>query len=170
MSSTTRSSLAESGTELEKLKQLVHTFEKLTGINIRAWVSQPIPAAEYADPDSRVCDRCGIRQNGRHRTELGCFIAYREVIAVQEMVIEHLKEKNGTPSAMERSTNRFVILFGERMSLSDAASRMGISEKAIRHRVERGLGEDWEEILQEIDLGVIGIDKPYARRKGQEGA
>jgi len=102
-------------------------------------------------------------------------MAYRELVAVKQMRIEQLKEtirqleeRNAVGSGSERSTNRIVVLNGERMCLSDAAREKGISVKALRHRIERRLGRGWEEIIDEIDLAAIGIDKPYARRKGRE--
>jgi len=166
---------ATTAIDFAELLQAARDFETLTGIDIRAWARLGAPSDEYADPDSLVCWRCGLRQKGRHRNWIECVMAYRELVAVKQMRIEQLKEtirqleeRNAVGSGSERSTNRIVVLNGERMCLSDAAREKGISVKALRHRIERRLGRGWEEIIDEIDLAAIGIDKPYARRKGRE--
>ena len=165
MSPSTPTTVAEEH-EQEDLKQLVRDFEAATGINIRGWATRPNPTAEYADPDSLVCERCGLRQKGLHRDWLECMITYREMFARQQLLIEQLMEK--IRRATERSTSRFLVLYGERMCLSDAARALDMTPKALRHRITRRLGKNWEEIAGEIDLAAIGIDKRYARRKSRE--
>ena len=162
--------------EHEDLKRIVRDFETATGINIRGWARRPTPTAEYADADSLVCERCGLRQKGQHSDWVECLISYRELFAGQQMTIEQLKERieqlkqaKAVPAGSERSTNRHVILNGERMCLSDAARKLHMSPKALRHRIGRRLGKNWEEIVETIDLAAIGIDQRYARRNDPGG-
>lgn len=166
---------AATAIDFAELLRAARDFEALTGIDIRAWARLGAPSDEYADPDSLVCWRCGLRQKGRHRNWIECVIAYRELVTVKQMRIEQLEERirqlkvgDAVRSGSGRSTNRRVILDGERMCLSDAAREKGISVKALRHRIERRLGQGWEEIVEEIDLASIGIDKRYARGKNRE--
>ena len=149
--------------ELKGLEQMVREFEMITGINLAGWARRQIPTTEYAEIDWRVCQRCGIRQNGPHRTWFECIIAYRELCSIFEKRIERLKQKNTDRGGMKRSDNRFVVVNGERMCLSDAARELGMSVDALRRRIKRRIGE----IGDAIDLRLIEIDKPYARAKGR---
>jgi len=159
MSPSTPTTVAE---EHEELKRIVRDFEAATGINIRGWARRPDPTVEYSDPDSLVCERCGLRQKGLHRDWLECIVNYRDMFARQQLLIEQLMEK--IRRATERSTSRFLVLYGERMCLSDAARALDMTPKALRHRITRRLGKNWEEVAGEIDLAAIGIEKRYARR------
>ena len=149
--------------ELGELKRLVRDFETVTGLNIRAWARRQIPAADYAHADSRVCERCGVRQNGRHRHWLECVIAFREVCFNLERQIERLRKKETHCGSVERSDNHFVVLHGERMCLADAARALGMTFDALRGRIKRRLGR----IGDEVDLDALAIDKRYVRKKGR---
>ncbi len=166
MSPFTPSTVAEKHGK-EDLKQIVREFEAATGINIRGWVRRPTPTAEYVDADSLVCQRCGLRQKGQHRNWLECLLTYRELVARQQLRIEQLE---ADLRRKERAAARFLTLYGERMCLSEAAQALDITPKALRNRLTRWLGKNWEE-TGEIDLVAIGIDKRYARRKrpGKDG-
>jgi hypothetical protein len=122
---------------------------------------------DYAVVDWRVCTMCGVRQSGQHRTPLECIIALREVIAGYEFRTDQLLEKNLDRGRMKRSNNRFVILNGERMCLSDAARELRMTVKALRHRIHRRIGA----VVETVDLRAIDIDadKRYARKTGQAG-
>ena len=115
--------------------------------------------------DWRVCTMCGVRQSGQHRTPFECIVALREVIAVYEFRIDQLREKNLDRGRMKRSDNRFVVVSGERMCLSDAARELGISPDALRCRIRRRVGQ----VGEDIDLRLIEVDKRYARKKGCPG-
>lgn len=148
--------------ELGELKRLVSDFETVTGMNIRAWASRRIPRPDYAQADSRVCERCGVRQNGRHRHWLECVIAFREVCFNLERQIERLRKEKPHRGSVERSDNHFVVLHGERMYLADAARALGMTFDALRGRIKRRLGR----VGDEIDLDALAIDKRYVRKKG----
>jgi hypothetical protein len=151
---------AKDDTELE---HLVRDFETLTGINIRAWARRVIPTVEYADIDSHVCERCGLRQSGNHRTDLECVIAFREVCFNLETENEQLRRENRNRGGMNRSDNHFVVLHGQRMCLTDAARELGLTFDALRCRIKRRAGGSGGE----VDLDALGINKRYARRKGR---
>ena len=118
------------------------------------------PTTEYADPDPRVCTVCGVRQCGQHLNLYECITALREVIAMLQLRIEQLLETNLEHGTVNRSNNRFVLLNGERMCLSDAARKLNLSLDALRWRIKTRLGE----ITDTVDLREIGIaDRHYAR-------
>ncbi len=107
---------------------------------------------------------CGVRQSGQHWNPSECIVALRQVIAVYVLRIVQLLDKDLDRGRMKRSTNRFVILDGERMCLSDAAHALSMSVKALRHRIERRLGA----VVDTIDLRAIGVDTDgrHATKKG----
>jgi hypothetical protein len=148
--------------ELGELKRLVRDFETVTGINIRAWAGRRIPTADYAHADSRVCEKCGVRQNGRHQHWLECVIAFREVCFDLEKEIERLRKKRTHRCIVERSDNHFVVLHGEKMCLADAARALGMTFDALRARIKRRVGC----VGDEVDLDALAIDKRYVRKKG----
>jgi hypothetical protein len=121
---------------------------------------------DYAVVDWRVCTMCGVRQSGQHRTPFECIVALREVIAVYEFRIEQLLQKKLDRGRTKRSNNRFVTLDGERMTLSEAARALGMSAPALFGRIIRRLGE----VVEDIDLRELGIDKPCGRNGHSAGA
>jgi hypothetical protein len=151
-------------TEFRELKQVIHDFETGTGIDIRAWARRRIPTSDYAHADSRVCERCGVRQSGRHLYWMDCVIAFREVCFNLERQIERLHKKKTRSGSMERSDNHFVVLHGERMCLADAARELGLTFDALRARVKRRA----RQMGDELDLDALGIDKRYARMKDRQ--
>ena len=119
------------------------------------------PTLDYDDATStKVCRRCGVRGNGPHETAEQCIDALRMIIARLEFrQEEHEPEQKRPASARggrrERSDNRMVLLDGERLCLTVAARRLGISTAALHYRIVARTGT---KEYAEVDLRAISID------------
>jgi hypothetical protein len=142
-----------------------------------------IPAKlDYEDADGQVCESCGVREKGSHHTKEDCINALRDVIAEMEdrldalrAIIERFRllEVPELPPGSrggwrDRPDNRMVILDGDRISLTDAARRLGMSVWALHQRIVRRTRDPH---YGEIDLRATEVDvrRSRGRKKKQAG-
>lgn len=134
-------------------------------------------AFSYEDIDQKVCSRCGLRVDGQHETPgdwacrgCPCVAALRSRIAELEFRLERTAQKRTGPTQpppetqpeqrggrRERKDQRMVVLDGERVCLTDAARRLGISPSALHFRiVNRTGGTEYGEVdLRSIEADVV---------------
>jgi hypothetical protein len=123
-----------------------------------------VSTLDYEKLDGLVCQRCGVRSGERHRGEMGCIEALREVIAglqlrsMAQAPAENTLQK-GKPSRRGgfrvRKDARMVMLGGERISLTEAARRLGITASTLHWRiVNRTRTSDYVD----VDIRAIGAD------------
>lgn len=116
---------------------------------------QTISSEQTAAP--AVCPRCGLR-GGRHETASECIDQLRDWIAR----LQFRKEARATKSAQtssrggrrDRHDARMVILDDERLCITEAARRLGISTSALHFRLVNRCGPDY----QEPDVRGVGAD------------
>ncbi|MGO9008591.1 MAG: hypothetical protein ACLQPN_00695 [Bryobacteraceae bacterium] len=126
-------------------------------------------AFAYEDIDQKVCSRCGLRVDGQHETPgdwacrgCPCVAALRSRIAELEFRLERTAQKRNGPTQpeqrggrRERKDQRVVVLDGERVCLTDAARRLGISPSALHFRIVNRTGGTEYGL---VDLRSIGAD------------
>jgi hypothetical protein len=104
------------------------------------------------------CPRCGIL-GPNHANPLACIDALRDRIAV--LGFRHDSGRTTAAKACRggrrpRADNRWVVLDGESMILSDAARRLGISLVALHFRlVNRTGGKEYDG----VDVRAVGADR-----------
>ncbi len=129
-----------------------------------------------SQPAAALCARCGLP--GPHATPADCIDALRDALADLEFRIDSRRSSKPCASAAHaggRQTQipvrpptstwfdkRMVLLDGERLSLADAARRLGISPNALHSRIEHRTGDPHYGC---VDLREIGADR--ARRGGR---
>ena len=119
-----------------------------------------VPTMDYEVADELVCAQCGVRNAGEHRNADECINALRSVIGTLEMRLESAKESAAINRQKARTDNRrHVVLDGERLSICDAASKIGISIDALAFRLRpfRHLN------LSAVDLRELGIAEKNMR-------
>ena len=112
------------------------------------------------------CPRCGMR--GRHADARECIDALRDQVAVLGLRREGAPPAHGNPCGngggrFPRSDNRYVLLDGQRLILSDAARSLGLSVSALHFRITRRVGHADYGC---VDVREVGADrlKPRAYR------
>ncbi len=108
---------------------------------------------------TEVCPRCELR--GRHAGWLECIDALRDVLGRLQLREEELREKLGLQrprsarAARAAANVRWVILDGERLSLTQTAHRLGI-EPSTLHRRLLDLTQDPN--YRDVDVRAVGAD------------
>ena len=106
---------------------------------------------EYPSP----CSRCGMPGEGQHETPGGrpchgcqCVESLRATIAKLEFRLEKAVQKPVQPEQpdhrggrRERKDQRMVVLDGERLCLTEAARRLGLSASTLHFRIFRRTGD-----------------------------
>ncbi len=122
---------------------------------------------------TEVCPRC--RLPGRHAGPDECIEALRDRIACLQFHKEAVHEKVAADGVAaerrggrrERRDNRFVLLGGERVTLTEAGRRLNISPGALVSRIRNRIGDaDYSG----IDLDVIGADRAAGGAATREAA
>ncbi len=118
-------------------------------------------------PLARLCPRCGMK--GAHRDAMQCIDALRDHIAALEWRRDETPRRGTAQCAqaaaaqprggrVARSDNRWVVLDGQRMILTDAARELGISNVALHFRlVNRTGGNDYDG----VDVRAVGADRKH---------
>lgn len=106
---------------------------------------------------TEVCSRCQMR--GRHASELECIDALRDELGRLELAEERLCEKLAIrPPRAKRQpprSARWVILDGERLTLTSAAHRLGIDPSTLHRRLRDCTQEP---SARDIDIRAVGAD------------
>jgi hypothetical protein len=112
----------------------------------------------YEKVDEFVCVRCGIRSTQKHEVARDCIDAWRDAYARLELKQQHAAGTGaGTGGWRARRDNRMVVLDGERINLTEAGRRLGISPAALSQRIlNRTRLEHCGEV--EVDIRAIGAD------------
>ncbi|MGE5647384.1 MAG: hypothetical protein ACM336_16500 [Acidobacteriota bacterium] len=122
-----------------------------------------------------MCARCGLP--GPHATPAECIDALRDRIADLEFRIDSRRSSKPCASAARAGgrqaqipvrpptstwfDRRMVMLDRERLSLTDAARRLGISPDALHFRL---LNRTGTADYRDVDVRVVGADR--AKRAG----
>jgi hypothetical protein len=113
-------------------------------------------SCQLAAPDLRTpCGRCAL--GGPHTRAVDCIDALRDVLAVISIratpITARQKEVRG--GRYDRHDNRFVVFHGERLNLTEAGRRLGLTAAALHYRIVARLGtRDY----REPDLSAIHAD------------
>lgn len=107
------------------------------------------------DATGPVCSRCGICKDGQHRTPQECIDLAWNRLAELEIRYEGVAT---TPAGGRRirKDNRYVILDGRRLCLSDAARELGITASALHYRLVVRTGK--KDYLN-VDVRAVGADR-----------
>jgi hypothetical protein len=106
---------------------------------------------------------------GNHTTATECIDALRGVIAEMEMRLEARADapqpaaSHGIVRRRERQWRkdyRFVILDGDRLCLTDAAARLGLSASALHYRLVNRTGT---RNYKDVDVRAVGADTCLSR-------
>jgi hypothetical protein len=109
---------------------------------------------------------------GNHTSTTECIDALRGVIAEMEMRLE-AKTDDPQPAASHgvvrhrterrwRSDHRFVILDGDRLCLTDAAAKLGLSASTLHFRLVNRTGT---RNYRDVDVRAVGADRTRARNE-----
>lgn len=108
-------------------------------------------------PATLQCPRCGMF--GRHASPLECIDALRDRIAVLSFQCEAQRgARSQAPfgGRVLRRDHRIVILDGQRLCLTDAARRVGISPVALHFRLVNRTGNA---NYGRVDVRAVGADR-----------
>jgi len=116
-----------------------------------------------------LCPRCGMK--GAHRDAMQCIDALRDHIAVLEWRKDDSSRGESGRCALRtpapprggrvpRSDNRWVVLDGQRMILTDAARQLGISNVALHFRLVNRTGTT---DYSGTDVRAVGADRKHTQ-------
>ena len=135
-------------------------------VDYRVFLARTVPASAVTvgspprcqESPAPMCPRCGFRGD-RHPTAGDCIDALREHIALLQFRLE--RRAQGAPSVhvgpRKRKDNRYVLLDGESLCLTEAARRLGLSTAALHFRLVARTGT---REYAGIDVRAIGADVP----------
>lgn len=121
-----------------------------------------VPAFDYEEIGDLVCMRCGLQSEGPHATAEDCIDALRDALARLEFeaerhaVRQHARNgADGRGGFRKRRDARMVVLDGQRLCLTEAARRLGMSASALHFRIVRRSGTT---DYSDVDLRAIQVE------------
>ena len=110
-----------------------------------------------------ACARCGV-PGGQHVNAIACIDVLRDRIVRLEFRQEslaHPAQPEHRGGRRNRADNRMVVLDGDRLTLTDAARRLGITASTLHFRILNRTGNS---AYRDVDVRTVGADGARQRR------
>lgn len=127
-----------------------------------------IPGPSGQPAPNNPCVRCGTA--GPHARTADCIDALRDLTASVSIRAPQRTStrRSNRGGRRDRRDNRFVVLNGERLNLTEAALRLGLSASALHWRIVSRVGDP---DYRETDLDAIRVHIKHSSKEcGQIGA